>query len=264
MATATFTMGSNIENLTMSGTANINATGNSSANVITGNSGDNMLLGMTGNDTIVGGGGADTIDGGTGTDSMTGGGGADTYYIDVLTDVIVEGAGGGTDTVSTMLAYTLGTNIENLTLTGTTAVAATGNDVNNVINGNSGNNTILGLAGNDKLNGGAGSDTMNGGDGADHFIFSAITTGTDTIVDFNDVASGGDEGDKLVFQGLLLGNFAYMGSGAFSGGKDNTEARMISGAIQMDINGDGKVDFTIKIDGLTSAAEISASDFLFT
>jgi hypothetical protein len=38
---------------------------------------------------------------------------------------------------------------------------------------------------------------------------------------------------------------------------------MVAGAIQMDINGDGKVDFSIKIDGLTDANEITAADFLF-
>jgi hypothetical protein len=35
----------------------------------------------------------------------------------------------------------------------------------------------------------------------------------------------------LVFDDLLLGTFFYDGSCAFSGGKDNSEARMINGAI---------------------------------
>ena len=43
-----------IENITLTGTANINATGNALANVLTGNSGNNVLDGGTGADTMIG------------------------------------------------------------------------------------------------------------------------------------------------------------------------------------------------------------------
>jgi Ca2+-binding RTX toxin-like protein len=58
----------NVENLTLDGSANINATGNSADNVLTGNSGDNVLDGQAGNDILIGREGDDTLIGGTGND----------------------------------------------------------------------------------------------------------------------------------------------------------------------------------------------------
>ena len=60
--------------------------------------------------------------------------------------------------------------IENLTLTGSAAIAGTGNDLSNVLTGNAGVNTLTGLGGNDTLNGGAGADTMLGGTGNDTYV----------------------------------------------------------------------------------------------
>ncbi len=49
----TFTIGANVENLTLTGTAAINGTGNALANIIAGNAGNNILKGGAGNDTFV-------------------------------------------------------------------------------------------------------------------------------------------------------------------------------------------------------------------
>ena len=61
------------------------------------------------------------LDGGAGADTMLGGAGNDTYVVDATTDVVTEAAGQGTDTIQSSVTYTLGANVENLTLTGTGA-----------------------------------------------------------------------------------------------------------------------------------------------
>jgi len=101
--------------------------------------------------------------GATGANTMIGNKGNDTYIVDNVGDVITEtfslAEGGGTDTVQSSVSYTLSANVDNLTLTGTTNINATGNGLSNTLTGNSGNNELNGGAGNDILNGGAGTDT---------------------------------------------------------------------------------------------------------
>ena len=175
-AALTYTLTDNVENLTLTGGADISGTGNTLNNVITGNSGiggtlsehgDNALSGLAGDDTIYGGGGNDTINGGTGNDSMVGGDGNDTFVVDAVTDVLAEALDEGNDHVRTTVAWTLGSNFENLTLLGTASINGTGNDLDNTLNGNIGANSLSGFAGNDALNGGDGNDTLNGGSGVD-------------------------------------------------------------------------------------------------
>ena len=67
----------NVENLTLTGSGNINGTGNAGNNTVTGNDGNNSLSGGTGNDTLIGGLGNDTLTGNAGTDSLVGGAGND-------------------------------------------------------------------------------------------------------------------------------------------------------------------------------------------
>ena len=78
-SSVTTTLSNNVENLTLTGTGDINGTGNGAANVITGNTGNNALLGGGGNDTILAGAGNDTVTGGAGQDTITGGTGKDTF-----------------------------------------------------------------------------------------------------------------------------------------------------------------------------------------
>ncbi|MDB9412535.1 DUF4347 domain-containing protein, partial [Microcystis aeruginosa] len=159
-ASISYTLTDNVENLTLTGTANLNGTGNNLNNILTGNSGNNILTGLAGND---------SLDGKAGADTMIGGLGNDTYTVDNTGDIVTENLNEGTDTVQASISYTLTDNVENLTLTGTANLNGTGNNLNNILTGNSGNNILTGLAGNDSLDGKAGADTMIGGLGNDTY-----------------------------------------------------------------------------------------------
>ena len=74
---------------------------------------------------------------------------------------------------TTLTSYTLGTNVEDLTYTGTANFVGNGNAENNHITGGAGNDKLNGNAGDDTLDGGTGSDAMTGGAGSDTYIVGA-------------------------------------------------------------------------------------------
>jgi Ca2+-binding RTX toxin-like protein len=203
----TYTLGDNLERLLLTGTDNIDGTGNLLNNNIKGNSGNNTLNGGDGkdalnggdgDDTLIGGDGNDNLNGGTGADSLTGGDGNDTYTVDNGGDTVDEAGTTGIDTVRSSINFILGTNLENLVLTETDNIDGTGNELNNNIKGNSGNNTLNGGDGNDNLNGGDGADTLTGGDGNDNLNGS---DGIDTLIGGlgNDTLTGGVGNDIFRF-----------------------------------------------------------------
>lgn len=160
-SSVTYTLANNVENLTLTGAAVINGTGNDLNNTIIGNAAANKLTGGSGQDTLNGAAGNDTLDGGTDADSMDGGAGNDTYVVDDSFDNVSEslgGVAGGVDTVQSSVDFTLADNLENLTLTGAENKYGTGNNAANTILGNSGNNDLTGAGGVDILKGGAGDD----------------------------------------------------------------------------------------------------------
>ncbi|MEH2249962.1 calcium-binding protein [Nostoc sp.] len=156
-----------------------NVIGTNANDIIVGDNQNNQLSGNNGND---------TLNGGLGTDSLNGGAGNDTYVIDGAVDTIREAANSGTDIVRSSITYTLVANVENLTLTGTSAIDGTGNSLNNFLFGNSNNNTLNSGAGNDTLDGNFGNDILNGGDGND-----SLQGGPG-----NDLLNGGSGNDILI------------------------------------------------------------------
>ena len=100
--------------------------------------------------------------------------------VDSQADVIIEAAGGGTDTVQTLLnSYALtAANVETLTFIAAGNFAGTGNAGANTINGAGGDDTLSGGDGNDTLNGNAGNNSLIGGVGTDNLVGGA---GDDTL-----------------------------------------------------------------------------------
>jgi Ca2+-binding RTX toxin-like protein len=161
----------NVENLTFTGSGNLEGWGNGLDNLLTGNAGANSLYAGGGNDVINGGAGADALYGGTGND---------TYYFDG-SDSIYELRNEGIDSVlSSADVDSLFTNVENLTLSGSGNLRGAGNASNNVITGNAGNNILTGAGGNDTLAGGTGNDTYFV-DSSDTVV-EALASGVDTVV----------------------------------------------------------------------------------
>jgi Ca2+-binding RTX toxin-like protein len=269
--TITLTIRSNVENLTMLGAGAINATGNVLANIINGNDADNVIDGLDGADAIagfggddmlIGGGSPDSLNGGAGDDIMIGGLGADKYTVDSAGDVVTELFNQGIDSVSSTVSFTLGDNVEYLTLTGAAAINGTGNALTNVILGNDAANVISGLDGRDNLQG-------FGGDGADSFVFNAALnsiTNVDTILDFT-VGQDKIVLDSAVFTALAPGAldpgaFHVVTTGHAAGALDD---RIIynqsNGALWYDTNGalaGGQFYFA----QLTAGLALTDADFL--
>jgi Ca2+-binding RTX toxin-like protein len=246
----TYTLSANLENLTLTGAAAINGTGNSLDNTITGNGAINNLSGGDGND---------ILDGGASADIMAGGLGNDTYVVDNIGDVVTEAAGAGTDTIQSSITYTLGANLENLTLSGAAAINGTGNELNNTIKGNGANNI---------LTGGLSSDTLTGGLGIDTFMYNTLADSAfgalnrDTITDF---LLGVDKLDLSAIDANLsiAGNqaFTFIGliGGIFGSPVFSTAGQLgyqVSGGnlfLYGNVDGDSNTaEFELRLSGLTS------------
>ncbi|MGZ2411749.1 Ca2+-binding RTX toxin-like protein [Sphingomonas sp. F9_3S_D5_B_2] len=263
---------SNVENLTLTGTETVTGKGNELGNVITGNAANNALYGYAGDDKLYGGDGNDVLNGGTGKDGLTGGAGNDTYYVDDLTTYAYENVGEGTDRVYSTVNLTLRANIENLILSGNSAINGSGNAIDNRIWGNGASNTLHGAAGNDKLygdagadklygddgddwlEGGSGADTLYGGAGKDTFAFrnGELAGASDNIIDF----THGDDHIRLDYvdaNTMIAGDqaFHFIGTATFDGTAGALRYEQVGTAtyVSGDTDGDGAADFTISLQG---------------
>ena len=238
VATTSYALGNNVENLTLSGLAAVYATGNALANTLIGTTNGN------------------TMDGGSGADTMVGGAGNDIYYVENSSDAVVELADEGFDTVYSSVSWHLGNAVEHLTLTGNGNINAQGNTLGNILTGNSGANLLDGGTGDDTLDGGAGGDLMIGGAGNDTFyveqaldvVMEAAGEGIDTVVSSVNLTLGENVENLTLDSGTTGGGNAL--DNVITG---NTGTNFLSGGA-----GDDLLDGLAGIDTLNGEAGADA------
>ncbi len=247
--------------------------GDNGTDTLNGGLGADLLHGGAGDDHLFGGADNDTMYGDGGNDDMHGGTGNDIYYVDDAGDTVDEAVGEGSDIVRASITWTLSANVETLQLQGVGNIDGTGNELANNLQGNDGNNTLSGLAGVDTINGGAGNDRiiggtgndlMTGGTGADTFVvlsesvYSSIAPAgkaleIDFVYDLNKA-----EGDKLDLSGVdaninLAGDQAFTLVGAFDKHAGQMTLAYTASTnltvLSLDVDGDGKADYQMKITG---------------
>jgi Ca2+-binding RTX toxin-like protein len=272
-SSVTHTLAANVENLTLTGSAAINGTGNALNNVITGNSGANTLIGGEGNDTLIGGLGNDTLNGGAGNDTAS--------YADAQAGVRVhlgamvngvsqpqDTGGAGTDTLIS-IENLIGSNFND-------HLSAFISSPGSALFGGSGADTLNGGSGADTLDGGLGNDRLTGGSGNDSFVFNTVAetgitaTASDVITDFvrgqdkislsaiDAFAGSVNVNDTFVWKGIAVFSSATQGEVRFQkfdvAGTANDHTM-----VWVDNDADTGVEMAIRLSGLH---DLTASDFI--
>ncbi len=239
--------GQYIENLTLIGSGNVNATGNTLANTLTGNSGNNVL------------------NGGIGADTMAGGAGNDTYYVNTASDSVIEAKNSGTDQVFSSVGYSLVSQyIEKLTLTGSGDINATGNSLANTLTGNSANNVLNGGTGADTMIGGAGDDTYYVNNAADTAI-EAKNSGTDQVFSTVNYSLVSQYVEKLTLTGG--GDTNATGNSLANTLTGNSGNNVLNGGISADTMAGGTGNDTYYVDNAGDSvieAKNSGTDQVFS
>ena len=219
LATASVTLGDNVEAGNLLGTDELSMTAASTGSWINGNAGNNTLLGLGGNDRLDGNAGDDLIDGAGGNDLLEGGLGVDTFVLSDGTDIILD-FDDGIDLIdltgfgllfSDLAATQSGANVALGHGTGTLII----NSINladlsaadfiepatstpPIVTGTQGNDTLFqpagpveiqGLGGNDLLGAFSGAATLVGGDGNDqYYVYDVNTVITELAAEGTDLA----------------------------------------------------------------------------
>lgn len=176
-----YKLGATIENLTLTGFAAINGTGNALNNIISGNNASNVLSGQNGNDTLNGFGGNDTLNGGNGNDTLNGGSGNDTLI-----------GANGNDTLN-------------------------GGSGADIIFGDDGNDVLTGGSGRDTMEGGNGADRFD----FNSVTESPLGISRDIVNGFSGAGGDGDDIDLSTIDAnvFLIGNQAFAAAQlSFAGG----------------------------------------------
>lgn len=161
-----------------------------------------------------------------------------------------------------------GTDANDVWKGGNLADQITGELGNDVLFGFDGADVLNGGNGNDTLTGGTGKDTLDGGVDADHDVFDFNLKGESKKGALRDVISNFTSGvDEIDVSGIdaksgVAGNqkFKWIGKQGFHHQKGELHYIKKAGfvLVEGDVNGDGKADFQIQVNGL---AKLVQDDF---
>ncbi|WP_167671249.1 calcium-binding protein [Microvirga terricola] len=234
-----YTLPENVENLELTGTANINGFGNGEDNNITGNSGNNILFGgAAGFDDLFGDSGNDTIIAHSGDSRLGGGEGIDVVSyallesgVEVHFDSLFARTGSGGQQSLFSIENAIGTAFSD---------DLNGDDSNNLFQAGAGNDKLAGGWGNDTLDGGAGIDDMYGGVGDDVYVVDNVADlvrewrgeGFDTVITTASFSLGAADVEILQASGKAA--ISLTGNGIDNTIVGNTANNKLSGGLGND------------------------------